>query len=181
MYRVNIQQRFQQIFGIVANRYNSGVIESSSDPTRIITSTPVFDNIQILQNGQPFYEFPIEPLVDVETAKKIVSTDIVYENAIQGTVNEIISIPKRQITIRGLLVSADKNTLFTQIRELDDLFKRNESLQVTSRLFNALRITNIVISNMSLPALEALPDTQPFTVSAFSDVPLELVLNLNNS
>lgn len=120
------------------------------------------------------YSFDIPPLVDFSKSKNIVSTDI---NDGEGEIIEIVSTKAWNINFKGQLIDQEEHLRpDTQITELLEFFKINESLKVYSNLFEEKGISEILITDISLPAKEGFPDTQEFTINARSITPLEISL-----
>ncbi len=125
------------------------------------------------QSGEK-YKFDILPLVDFSKSKNIVSTDI---NDGEGEIIEIVSTKAWNINIKGKLIDQENHLRpEVQIRELTSFFKFNESVKVYSDLFEEKEISEILITDISLPSKEGFIDTQEFVINARSVTPLEISL-----
>ena len=117
---------------------------------------------------------PFSTMVDFDrekiTSESPASTSI-------GTVKETYSIGDWNVRIRGLILSEEQGK-FNQ-RAIEDLLRFEELVDVIGvqgTMFNLLDIKKILIKRISLPKTEGMPNVQPFTISAKSDIPLELIL-----
>lgn len=135
-----------------------------------------FDRIQFFSQRELIYEFPIDPMVDVSFSKRIKETEIVHQERITGTVTEIISQGSPQVTIRGMLIGENGKYPYEELERLQALYERNESLEVSSRYFNALGIQNLVIKSLDHIRTEGYPDMHGFRIQARGDEPIELLI-----
>lgn len=175
---INIIELYNSVFSykglpfpIQPNTINRVEIPGGSMPG-ILQSTvegPYFMPIKI--DG---WQLPNEPLVGLSLSKKIERTFI---NGRQGTVKELISNDDYIIQIKGICVNEDSDDYpEDQVSRLREICEKSESLSVTCELLRIHNISNIVINNYKIPADAGAQSYQKYTIEAFSDNILELVL-----
>ena len=144
--------------------------------------TPIYDRFNFSVNGLN-YQFVLPPLVDLRMEKRVSVTpvndnDFDPENISGGEVVESWGSGAWDITMRGILVDmVNHNRPLNQLKGLVEVFKENATFEVSSRLFNAVGISNMYVKTIELPGMEGFKDTQPYVITARSYVPAELILN----
>jgi hypothetical protein len=150
--------------------------------------TPIYEQITLtvpstIVNGavtnQGFqYTFPDWPLFDINPAWLIVKENTQGGGPAGGnvqtvgTVKEFVQQDDFQITVRGFLINYDSQDYPEQL--MADLWKvlnAQQTLGITSRVFNLLGIHNIVITAARFPGVEGYINMQPFEFDAVSDFP----------
>jgi hypothetical protein len=140
-------------------------------PASRLLGTPILEQVTFWE-GDRSYTLPGWPLIEISASKNIVTTQV---HGMNGTVKEYINIGDYQVTISGAVIS-DDTQLYPEeeVQELHRQFLRNESIRVTSTVFQLLNIDNLVIKDLSLPKVEGIYHWQPFTLTCLSDRPVEL-------
>lgn len=148
-------------------------------------NTAVIDNI-VFKSGSYFDlegneieydELRIDTvIIEVTQAKNIVKTKIQGRDV---SVKEHVSDDDYIINIRGIIQSADKNEQNKYPLELSQnlitICKAKRSLVVTSTFLNEVfEIEDIVIERYNIPQIEGVRNQQAFSITASSDVPVDL-------
>lgn len=160
--------------------------EETEEPiAQSLLNTPVIDNIvfqadryyDLEGNEITYNELRIDSvLIEVSQTKNIIKTPIQGRN---GTVKEYISDGDYLINIRGVINNNPRQNQKvypkSYVQDLINLCKAQRSLVVTSKFLNQIfEINDIVIENYSIPQVEGVRNQQPFSISAVSDVPIDL-------
>lgn len=143
----------------------------SADYGRSTFGTPFWDDISLstvpVAAGEDIevFTFPNDPLVSVQLRNKITETEVFGGNSV------IEMSPGQEaasISLRGVLWNNDGRYPEDQFTDLLNIFRAGRELAVGSgsRLFGLLNIGRIVVERLSLPAIEGLSDSQPFSISA---------------
>jgi len=154
--------------------YNTSIVTlpRSTSPLSIL-GTPIYEQIQLISRGKE-YLFPDWPLIDISAHKIIVKTAIKTK---PGTVKEFISMDDYQVNIRGILVNYNSEDYpYDLVKDLHEVFKIDEELQVVSPVLNLLDIHSLVIEDIRLPEVEGYNNIQPFVLQCLSDRTVELVI-----
>lgn len=135
---------------------------SASNP---ITGTPFFMPIQL--GG---ILLPNEPTLVITARKNILETALVGSTR-RGTVKELISVEDYEIVIRGVALNYKSRVVYPEdmVKELHELFQRNESLPVSSALTNLLGIYRLVIRQLILPEMTGIQHAQAYEFQCVSD------------
>jgi hypothetical protein len=114
-------------------------------------------------------------LFEITIPKTIVKTDI---QGLPGSVKEYISRGDYQISIKGALVSQEKNVFpLFELNRLRQIVEVEDSVKVTSDLLHYFGIFNIVIENATFSEVEGMRNTVSFSIDAVSDEPIELIIS----
>lgn len=146
--------------------------------------TPVFSNLEIKPfnyetlDGQQV-EISNGIIIDtviftVTQTKNIVKTPIQGRN---GTVKEYISDGDFQIEISGAIVSPNSTYPETEVNELIEILKAPIPIpedSLISEYLNWFGIHSIVVESYNFPQTEGFRNQQEFTISAVSDIPVQL-------
>jgi hypothetical protein len=138
---------------------------------------------QKLANGQEVYmpvaiggyTLPNEPTVSLRISKTIERTALAG-NKTKGTVKEQISTSDWDIIIRGVVVN-ELNVLEypeDQVKELYDVFKKDQSLIIESGITNLFDIYRVVIVDFNLPEMIGSPHAQAYELTLVSDEDFDL-------
>ena len=130
---------------------------------------PVFAPVRI--DG---FLFPNEPTIFVRNSKEIVRTTLVGQNLNRGTVKELIATGDYEVTIRGIAVG---NGGYPEdiINSLNQLYNKNEALDIESGLCALLGIYRVVIESLDLPHTSS-EHCQAYELVCHSDVDFSLYL-----
>lgn len=140
-----------------------------------VLGNPVFSNL-ILTSQDGSLSLRIDTvLITVSMVKNIVKTKVSGRN---GTFKEYISDGDYRVDIRGVLVSPNSQVYpRDDIQTLKDLAELPEGVQASSDFLNLFGVKNLVIEQFTFPQNENDGyNTQPFTIKALSDEPLELLI-----
>lgn len=113
---------------------------------------------------------PNEPTVFIQGKKRIIETALVGSTR-KGTVKELISIEDYNVTIRGVALNYQSTKVYPEdtVKDLHDLFLKNESLEVESALTALLGIYRLVIKSVSFPEMIGIQHTQAYEFQCVSD------------
>lgn len=113
---------------------------------------------------------PNEPSVSVSSRKNIVETALVGSTR-RGTVKELISIEDWVITVRGIAYNYDSKIYYPedQVKALNDLYDRNESLEIKCALTSLLGIYRVVIKDFLMPEMIGVQNAQAYQFNLVSD------------
>lgn len=113
---------------------------------------------------------PNEPSIIIVGSKNIKTTELAGSSR-PGTVKELIAIGDYQITIRGLAINYASKRVYPEevVKELHDLFTRNESLAVESALTNLFGIYRLVIQSVTFPEMIGIQHAQAYEFQCISD------------
>ena len=151
-----------------------------------LLNTPVIDNLvfkagKYIPLGQtepiPYDELRIDTvIIEVSQTKNIVKTSVQGRNS---TVKEYVSDGDYLISIRGVIQSREPSEQKKYPEDLMNNFikilKAERSVIIISKFLNEVfGINDIVIETYSVPQVEGLRNQQPFSISASSDVPIDL-------
>jgi len=125
------------------------------------------------------FRLPVTCIVDFDRDKIIGKTKI-NSNA-GGTVKETFGFDDWNIVIRGFCLNDpyQEQAFFSAIDQEEALMQWDElvdSIEVRGQLFKIRDISNLVIKKIPMNALRGKPNVRPFTIHAWSDEPLELIL-----
>jgi len=114
-------------------------------------------------------------VITVSQTKNIVTTPIQGRN---GTVKEYISDGDYEVTI-SITISDVFNNQYpkAEVESLLSALKANDSISVDSDFLSYLGITDLVVTNYSIPQIEGVVNQQKVIINAISDEPFEVRLN----
>ena len=133
-----------------------------------ILGRPVFDNV-ILDN----IDFGIV-MISLNAAKTIIKTAVAGRN---GTVKESISTKDYQLSVKGVLFNFETNNYpETQVKQLKELFDKNKSISISSRLADIFEISKVVAESLNIEESKH-QNTQAFSMNLVSDDDFAAILN----
>ena len=168
-----------------SNDYNLSSREITDEHVNISSlGSPVYSNFQIQQgnyedaNGNTITyasnNFVLDTvLYTLNRIKRIVKTPVV---GLEGDVKEMISKGDYAITIEGLLIGPDGNSLKEKLRQLLLIESADKDIVIQSNYLGLYGITNIVIEQLSTKQMPGNRNTIAFTINAVSDKPIELTV-----
>lgn len=176
----NLSLLYKEAFGYVARDYPKADVHPLNKAENLV-NPPMLGIYVPMVIVLDFVPLPNAPLISVSASKNIVTTQIAGR---KGTVKELINQNDYRITIKGVLTSvvgiatADAIDLYpiAEVKILQNICEKQESIGVVNLLLNTLGITQIVIESYEFPDMEGFPGVQPYTISAISDDDPELVL-----
>ena len=119
------------------------------------------------------WEIP-HAVISITGKKTIVETPL---TGCRGTVKELISTDDYEISLTGVIESADRrNYPEEEVRTMKELFEMNQSVELISALSDIVlgNNTKIVLKSCSFPASGAVEYAQVVEFTAVSDQPFEL-------
>ena len=168
---------------------NIPMVEEEPEDIMSLLGTPIFMPFEIQPgNYDTFLEgvkttipyngfmFPAATLVDFERSKHIVKTIVQGKD---GSVKELIAMDDYHINIHGFIASPPNQNVYPRdlVAAMRAICEIPAALNVTGGLFSEFGISHIVIERFTFPALEGVQNVQPFTIEAYSDEHIELILN----
>lgn len=143
-------------------------------------STPVFSDLQFdnitLDNGVSVtHIYPIETvLFSVTQTKNIIRTNI---NGRDGTIKEYIGMGDYNINIKGVIAGSRGQYPVEAVDNLLEFLTYNQSIKIYSKYLNErFNIDEIVINDFDLKQEEGRYSQQSFEINAFSDYPVEILI-----
>ena len=131
---------------------------------------PYFMSLTLKGSGDP-YVFPNEPLVSISLQKTIIQTATVGEGR-KGTVKEYICTEDYEIDIKGIIIGTNNAYPAKEVSELNELFKRNETLNIIDNMFfNVFGIQRIVLKTIKFDEMLGQESLQKYSITAISDEP----------
>lgn len=168
------------------NPYDGSIPAANAKTPEIGTSSlgnPIYSNL-ILNTIDPYVDFlgKTQPgtssnivletvLITIEQPIRIVKTEIQGRD---GSVKEYIGQDDAKITINGMLTGSNGGYPSATVANLKKWLDAPVSKGVTAWWLNDLGISQIVVESYSLPQMEGGISYQMFSISAISDVPIEL-------
>ncbi|MCD8081869.1 MAG: DUF6046 domain-containing protein [Bacteroides sp.] len=128
------------------------------------------------ESDAQWFEFPIEPLVTV-SGKNVITRRKVAKSAGKGTIKERWSQDDYQVTIQGVLSSADEEFPQGDLQQLLAIFDERQSIEVAQDLLWIFGIKHLAIESANFPHTKGL-NNQNFEIKAYSDTPFELFIPL---
>lgn len=120
----------------------------------------------------PQITMPPATLVDFSQSKIIEKTRIAGR---KGTVKEFIGMDDWSIRLRGIIINEKKDDLpEDEIKLLKQLKNCPVAIRILNPMCLWLDIYNVVVEDVTFPALEGFPNAQPFTIELSSDEVFEL-------
>lgn len=135
--------------------------------------TPIIDNL-FLEYEDQFLRLD-SVVMSVSMSKNIVKTSI---NGRKGTVKEYINDGDYTISISGGIYAQNGKYPTDDVRTFIALMQEPAPLKVTSKFLKYFSIHNIVVESYNLPQSEGFTNLQAFEISAISDEPIELLINV---
>jgi Domain of unknown function (DUF6046) len=133
--------------------------------TNLPTGRPVFMPVRI--GG---YVLPNEPSIEISSRKNIVETALVGTTR-RGTVKELINIEDWLVRIRGVAINYDSPFIYPedQVKALNDLYNRNESLEIMCALTRLIGVYRLVIREFTMPEMIGVQHAQAYEFVCVSD------------
>lgn len=177
---------FRQAFGAAAPPFE--IQEQHVEPSASAAQSPLYARDA---NGR-YYFLPVKlggiqlpyPIIRISGRKMIVDTPLV---ARRGSVKELISLEDYQISIMGLIIGSGKTPADVWpeagIKELRDLYERNESLSLENALTDIFLIRpetggkdKVVIVGMDIPPIRGSETVVGYRIDLIADQ--EFVLDI---
>lgn len=115
-------------------------------------------------------------VMTISGKKTIVETAL---TGAKGTIKELISVDDYNISIAGILCNTDGIYPESEIREIVELYNKNESVPLISALTDMVfdkGCDKVVITNISFPPMDGCEDMQAVKIECTSDAPYELII-----
>lgn len=128
-------------------------------------------------NSQDRFLLPFEPLVSV-SGKNVIARRKVAKSRESGTIKERWSRDDYEVTIQGVLTSADRRKYPSgYMRNLLDLFREQRSVEVEQAVLAVFGIRFLTIESVNFPHTKGL-ENQNYEIRAYSDTPIELLIGM---
>lgn len=129
---------------------------------------PYFMSLKV-QSGKEIINFPNEPLISISKQKTIVETATVGEGR-KGTVKEFICAEDFEIDIKGVIIGMGGAYPAAEVKALNELFDKNEALEVKNNLFfDLFGIQKIILKNIRFDEMMGQEALQKYTITAVSE------------
>ena len=194
-YQLRIQDVITQIWGyknfnhfpvpnndntIVSGFNGLNTVETKFKQKTSYLGTPIIMplKMQISPRGEAvkYYDFPNEPIIEIQGSKKIIETDI---DGQEGTFKELYNLGDYAITIRGIAINdnADSEDYPEDIiRSLRTIYELKHHLEVVNPLFSLFNIKYVALTSFNLIPIQGAPSMQPYEFTALSDKDFNLEL-----
>jgi hypothetical protein len=127
-----------------------------------------FDNIIIEKPN--FYEFPLDPIVDLAWGFNNVITEMTGGSAVlERTGSQLMTI-----SIKGIIWDGSETYPEEEVKKFLATFRKSEIYTVNSKIFNIYGIKQFFVEDITMNALDGVMDTQPYEIKAFEYIPVEL-------
>jgi hypothetical protein len=144
-------------------------VQLQNDRYRSGKNQPVAGNNSGL--GTAFYMNIETVLITVSQAANIIKTKIQGRN---GTVKEYIGLDDSTVTINGVITGKNGVYPFEEVERLRRWLQAPVSKGIVARWLGNLGIENLVVESYDIPQVEGGYSYQMFSISAISDLPVEL-------
>lgn len=113
-------------------------------------------------------------IIAVSQAKRVIKTPVQGKN---GTIKEYVSDGDYMVTVNGVMTTriTDKYPS-DEVEAFIKLMKVPEALEFASEFVDRFGSFNLVVEDYSLPQVEGMRNSQPFTISMVTDNTIELQL-----
>lgn len=158
-----------QVMKVAMQEKNPQVEPNMSVGLKDWYSRPVFSDV-ILRYGNDSVEF-INALLTVDQAKNIVRTSIAGRN---GQVIEYVGLNNYTIKLSGNIVG--KVYPKEQIKTLIGVIKMPNTLDMFSKYLEMFGIFSVVVTNYTMPQVEANESLQQLSITFESDETMQLIV-----
>lgn len=179
--RLDVTKIISEIWG---GSYIGRPFPNVDDAQRPDERTPINDGLKHSGANGVYYmmptelngwQLPLEPLMAVNSSKKIVKTSLTG-NTRRGTVKEIINTNDYTINLRGVIINEISNDYpFDDVERLRELYEVNEAVTIVNALTKILAIENVVITGFKLPEMVGRPNAQAYEMNMISDEDFVLI------
>lgn len=129
------------------------------------------------KEGCEKFLLPFEPLVSI-SGKNVIARRKVAKSDGKGTVKERWSRDDYEVTIQGVMTSADISKYPSDyIKKLVALFDERRAVEVEQGVLEVFGIRYLAIESASFPHTKGL-DNQNYEIKAYSDNPVDLLIPL---
>lgn len=135
--------------------------------------TPVIDNL-VLRLDDLEIQFN-EVMLTVSMTKNIVKT---FVNGRAGSIKEYINDGDYSVSIVGGIYSQNQKYPVDDVKTFVELMKAAEAIKVTSKFLKYFSIHQIVVESYEVPQSKGFTNVQPFSITALSDEPIELLIDV---
>lgn len=188
----SIAQIFEQAFGLGRGRpYNppieQGPAAISGEPLPEITDNSeegatFLEMRQVIAAssplGRPLFMpvqigdlvLPNEPTIYIVGSKNIIETPLAG-NIRRGAVKELINTNDYSVTIRGIAINYNSTLVYPedQVRDINELFLEDQSLEIKCALTAILGIYRVVIRQVVFPEMRGIQHAQAYELQCVSD------------
>jgi len=157
------------------NWESQGNVKDWSDaPYKSEFGTPVWDSVRLKDRAEnPNYNLWLDVVVIDATMPNIIKKTKVTGR--KGRIKEYITQDDWNISLKGALLSNNKDEYPEQIKELRALAQTGKELEVESRFLNEYcKVYNIVVEQLRFPNRSGSLQKQAFEIRGSSDIPYEL-------
>lgn len=129
------------------------------------------------KDGREKFLLPFEPLVSI-SGKNVIARRKVAKADGKGTVKERWSRDDYEVTIQGVMTSADQSKYpGDYMKRLVALFDERRSIEVDQGVLEVFGIRYLAIESVSFPHTKGL-NNQNYEIKAYSDNPVDLLIPL---
>jgi hypothetical protein len=205
MYTIDLQKRFKDAFGFVANNA-TGRAAGIGLNGNLFYTRPAQINAETVQEREPVsnYDAPVYQgeltydvltfshpqlgerelelvvMLDLKRQKQLTVTQINQQQEVnlpQGEVVENWAIAPWTIRLKGLVVDMEaKQYPLQEVKRLNTLFSLNDTIECSSELLTALHIYHVYLTDFGFVRENAFPDSQAFTLTMKSHAPAEALI-----
>jgi len=113
------------------------------------------------------FDFPVDPIISL-TSKNVITRRYVNKSGMRGTIKEHWSQDDWDITISGVIIEPDTDSMKSILLELRKYCEAPKSVDVKCMVLSATDITKISIESLDLPFTKGV-ENQTFVIKAYSD------------
>jgi len=125
--------------------------------------------------GLDDFKFPLDPIISI-SSKNIITRRYVNKSKTRGSIKERWSQDDWEISITGIVISANGEFPVNTIKALRAFCDVAESVDVVCDLFNQMDIQRIAIESIEFPFTKGV-ENQAFIIKAYSDETYTLLIS----
>jgi len=154
-------------------------VEASSELSRRLKSGLVENTNWIVPLtfravGLDDFKFPLDPIISI-SSKNLITRRYVNKSQMRGSIKERWSQDDWEITISGVIISANGEYPVNTLKALRDFCNVPESVDVICPLFNEMDVQRIAIESIDFPFTKGV-ENQAFVIKAYSDSTYTLLI-----
>lgn len=191
---IDIRELYARHFGYVGLRYTNhdptrsvSIPDSDTDgsvfPTlndselKSLLGTDIHFPVRIgLSRSEMFY-LPNEPLINITGTNKIIRTQL---TKLKGSVKERTQLSDYVVSISGVIINEESEDYPEEmVSKLRAICEAGYCF-VESPILRVFNITNLAIEKWDITSREASQNEQDYSLSTYSDYPIELVITESN-
>lgn len=164
-----IQQLYQMTWGYRGLPYPQGDLSSELNILPGLSRKNALGREMFMPLTLGTWELPVEPIMSITGSKRIVETPLAG-NTRRGNVLELINTESYLVRIRGMLINhTGTDYPENDVKQLFELYEKNESINVLCDLTTIFEIERIAIKELRLPEMVGVQNAQAYELLCVSD------------